>query len=128
MPLPNPNRTESGPSVVTNWLEAWANARQVLSLTTSEWLFLTPRMVQLLSQHHLESVRQNEWMLAQIASSIINWSMGAPRTPVKPDQFMLHPWDKLPEQEQTGEDVLRMFRSFPGMDEAGKKAIDDLLN
>jgi hypothetical protein len=112
------------------WPEAWANARHILRLTDEEWLSYTPRMVQALSRLRLESVRQTEWMFAQIAANVVNWSMSAPKTPAKADSFMLHPWD-LPEvtqAPQTAEGVLKMFRNFSGMDLAGKIAIDQLVN
>jgi hypothetical protein len=123
--------TKSGSAgpIVTTWPEAWANARQILGLSDREWLSYTPRMVQLLSEYHLERIRQTEWMLAQVCSSVVNWSMSAPRSPIRPETFMLHPWD-LPHTElpQTPESVLQMFRNFSGMDEAGKLAVDTLLS
>jgi hypothetical protein len=122
-----------GGAKTETWMEAWGNARQVLNLSDEEWLSYTPRMVQTLSRLRLESVRQNEWMLGQIAASVVNWSMHAPKTAAKIDSFMLHPWnlsspDPKGQAPQTAETVLRMFRNFSGMDEAGKQAIDQLVN
>jgi hypothetical protein len=132
MPVREPSRADGpgGKPTAETWIEAWANAREILGLSDEEWLSYTPRMVQTLSKLRLESVRQNEWMLAQIAANVVNWSMHPPRTVVKAESFMLHPWD-LPEAKQapqTAEGVLKMFREFGGMDLAGKIAIDQLIN
>jgi hypothetical protein len=132
MPVREPSRTD-GPAktaTIETWMEAWANAREILHLSDEEWLSYTPRMVQVLSRLRLEGVRQNEWMLAQIAANVVNWSMHPPKTAAKVESFMLHPWD-LPEVKQapqTAEGVLRMFREFGTMDLAGKIAIDQLIN
>jgi hypothetical protein len=129
MPAPD-HRPRPEKETTETWLEAWANARQILHLSDEEWLSYTPRMTQTLSRLRLESVRQTEWMFAQVAANVVNWSMSAPRTAVKPESFMLHPWD-LPEVKQapqTAEGVLKMFRTFSGMDLAGKIAIDQLVN
>lgn len=119
-------------SHVTTWPEAWANARQILGLSDREWLSYTPRMVQLLSEYHLERIRQTEWMLAQICSAVVNFSMSAPKPSARTESFMLHPWENLPRESsqqapQTPESLLWMFRNFPGMDTAGKQAVDSLL-
>jgi len=133
MPLPEPKGKSPHPGVDEppwTWMEAWANAREILRLTDEEWLAYTPRMVQTLSRLRREVIRQNEFMLAQIAANIVNFSPHPPKSPTKPESLMLHPWD-LPETKQppqTVEGVLRMFRNFDGMDLAGKLAIDSLIN
>lgn len=127
MPEADPN-AEGPPSNVTGWVEAWANAHECLRMAEDEWLDSTPRMVQVLSRYRLESLRQGEWMLAQIGSLIVNWSMGAPKSPVKTSDFMLHPWaDTESDLVQTPESVLRQFSQAKWVDHAGKKAIAEAL-
>jgi hypothetical protein len=73
-------------------------------------------MIYALRERHLERLQREELLLGQINSSIINFSFGAPKDPVAPDRFMLHPFKKSvpePEKPLTGEDLMAAFAGFP---------------
>jgi hypothetical protein len=72
------------------WLEAWAIARYDLRLSDEEWLDMTPRQFRALQKARLEKMQREELMNGMLAATFENFSMGAPKTPSKADDFMLH--------------------------------------
>jgi len=82
-------------------------------LSDEEWLDMTPRQVHELRKRRLEQMQREEVLLAQLNCSIINFAFGAPKTPVTPDRFMLHPFKAEPAKPLTGEDLMAAFAQFP---------------
>jgi len=63
-------------------------ARVQLGLTDAEFYALTPRQFHLLVDQHRERVEHQELLTGILASTIANWSMGAPKEPLAPSVFM----------------------------------------
>jgi hypothetical protein len=79
------------------WADIWASARSAdLGLTDDEWLDMTPRQFYKLQQLYLARMRREELMTGILAATIENFSMCAPKKPVKPEMFMLHPFPPPP--------------------------------
>lgn len=130
--MPEPEAAETGREGerrrrASAWMEAWADNREHLRLTDAEWLAMTPRMVQTLSRHHLESIRQREYLLSRIGANVVNFGFCHPNPPLPDDVFMQHPWKKRG-AAQTGDDVLRMLAGAGWIDEEGRKAIREVLD
>lgn len=95
----------------STWIKAWGEAKENLTLSSDEWLDMTPRMVQELSRNRLESIRYKELFASNLVSNLVMFSARGPKQPFKPDHFMFHPY---PAQEQeegpvTGETLMRIM-------------------
>jgi len=58
-------------------------------LTDDEFYALTPRQYALLLERHRERERHTEYLVGLVAATIANWSIGAPKDPLKPRDFPL---------------------------------------
>jgi len=58
-------------------------------LTDEQFYGLTPRQYALLLERHRERERHTEYLVGLVAATIANWSMGAPKEPLKPRDFPL---------------------------------------
>lgn len=94
------------------WLGAWSMARFDLHLTADEWLDMTPRQLHALKERQLAQWRREELLVGIVASTTANFSMSHPRSPIRADSFMLHPFRQEPERQQTVEDVMSVFAMF----------------
>ncbi len=93
-------------------MEAWGTAHDI-GVATEEWLAITPRMMQVLSDRYMERLRQWEYMHSRIVASNINFGMSAPKPPVPEDFAMLHPWPKKAGGEKPiGERAMSVFSQF----------------
>ena len=108
------------------WLEAWSVARLDLRLSDSEWLDMTPRMLHALMAHWKTRVQEHEFFFSRIASVVSFYGGRGPKEPLPEEHFMLHPLKKKPEEEQTGDDILRMFSPF--MTPESRKLTHEILN
>jgi hypothetical protein len=59
-----------------------------LGMSTDEFFRLTPRQFDLLMQQHRERVEYEEYMAGLLAATVANFSMGAPKKPLEPADFM----------------------------------------
>ena len=95
-------------------MEAWAIARHDLGLATEEWLAMTPRMIHALRKQRLEQMQREELMIGIIASTTANFSISAPKQPIRAEAFMLHPIQhKIEPKQVTGDDIRAALASFP---------------
>jgi len=108
-----------------NWPEAWAIGRIVLGLSDAEWLSYTPRMTQVLSKLKLEVIRQNEFLLAQIAANVVNFGGMGTSKPIKVRDQMLHPWPEVP---KTNEDLMKEFMTAGSLDPESYATAFEYLN
>lgn len=91
------------------WVDIWASSRDKdLGLSTDEWLDMTPRQFNALQSLQLARMRREEFMNGMLCATIENFSMCAPRHPVKPEAFMLHPYPALPIGEQIMAEMRKM--------------------
>lgn len=90
-------------------MDAWSIARHDLSLTSEEWLDLTPRHIQALRKRHLQQMQREELLVSMIASNVLNTGFRGPEKAVKMDHFMLHPFPPEPEEPITGEYLMSLF-------------------
>ncbi len=117
MPEPEPPKSSGGkPKKLLGWMEAWAIAHEDLRLADSEWLAMTPRMVQALSNQRLEHVRWAELLAGTISAYGANFGMCRPDPPIKPRDLMLHPWspEEIEENDPestgvSGERIMQIF-------------------
>jgi hypothetical protein len=100
------------------WLHAWSMARYDLHLTADEWLDMTPRQLHALKRRQLAQWRREELLIGIVASTTANFSMCHPRSPIRADSFMLHPFPRGLEAQQTVEDVMSVFAMFRKNDNA----------
>ena len=63
-------------------------ARFHLRLSDEEFGALTPRQFHLLLARHREKTDQEHYLAALIASTVANFSLGAPKKPLRPSDFM----------------------------------------
>ena len=61
----------------------------MLHLTDAEFFALTPRQYSLLLERQREHQKHTEWMVGVLASTVANWSMGAPEEQLQPRHFAL---------------------------------------
>lgn len=61
----------------------------MLGLSDREFYDLIPRQYGLLLERHLDRQKHAEWLTGVIASTIANFSMGAPEEPLQPKHFAL---------------------------------------
>jgi hypothetical protein len=66
----------------------WSVSRFDLGLSQEEFFLMQPRQLHALMKRWELSEENREFMPAQIASAVVNYSMGAPTEPVKADDFM----------------------------------------
>jgi hypothetical protein len=116
MPEPEPQsltyRTGRETAEAFTWLNAWSMARFDLRLGSDEWLDMTPRQLYALKQRQLAQWRREELLVGIVAATTANFSMCHPRSPIRADSFMLHPFKQEPERQQTVEDVMSVFAMF----------------
>jgi hypothetical protein len=72
----------------------WRVGRVVLGLSDEEFYSLTPKQLYMLLDEHERQIEHQEFMLAQVCSTTANWSMCAPKQPLKPEMFMPSAWAK----------------------------------
>jgi hypothetical protein len=82
-------------------------ARVHLRLTDREFFSLTPRQFHILLDRHHERSHHHEWLAGMIASTVANFSMGAPKEPFKPGDFM--------PSEAKGSPIVRRRRITKGL-------------
>lgn len=63
-------------------------ARFHLQLSDEEFGALTPRQFHLLLARHREKAEHEHYLAAVIASTVANFSLGAPKKPLRPSDFM----------------------------------------
>jgi hypothetical protein len=73
---------------------------------------MTPRQLHALKERQLAQWRREELLVGIVAATTANFSMHHPRSPVRADSFMLHPFRRGPEVQQTIEDVMSVFAMF----------------
>lgn len=66
----------------------WSRAVYDLRLTPSQFYALTPRQYHALMQRRERETEHAEFMAAQIAAQVVNFSMCHPKDPVRPRDFM----------------------------------------
>lgn len=110
MPEPEPAGDGDEPQKPLTKLQAWAMARQDLGLTSDEWLAMTPRMAQELQRRRLEQLRQRELMFGMVIANGANFSFCAPKEPLQPKRFMLHPWPEKP--VEPGLNIMNAFAEY----------------
>ena len=96
MPDPEPVKDEESDDRKVTWLTAWANAtsKDGLGLSNEEWLAMTPRQLCALQKVHLSRIQHEELLTGIITSHIVNFSFSGARYPMKPTDFMPHPYDE----------------------------------
>lgn len=88
-------------STPITWIDIWAAARdRDIGLSDDEWLDMTPRQFHALQTLQLARMRREELLNGILAATFENFSMCAPKSPVKPEAFMMHPFPPLPIGEQ----------------------------
>jgi hypothetical protein len=65
-------------------------------LSTAEFYELTPRQVDALIRRFERAERKTEFLFGQLASCVVNFSMGHPKNPVQAKDFMPSEWGKVP--------------------------------
>ena len=63
-------------------------ARFHLRLSDEEFFCMTPRQLHVLTARHHEQTEHQEFLSAIVASTIANFSLAAPKKPLKPSDFM----------------------------------------
>jgi hypothetical protein len=63
-------------------------AQVELRLSADQFFRLTPRQLHILMDRYRECVQHREWMTGLLCSTVANWSMGAPKTPLRPSDFL----------------------------------------
>lgn len=97
-------------SLPLTWLRAWAYAHEVLRLSESEWLDMTPLQIQELRAAHVETMQREELMMGMVLATIENFSPHPPKKASTPDSFMFHKFPKKPAQPVTGEYIMAQLR------------------
>jgi hypothetical protein len=69
-------------------------ARYDLRLSSDEFYALTPRQLDGLAKRHQRATEEREFLFAQLASCVVNFSMCHPKDPVKASDFMPSEWVK----------------------------------
>lgn len=77
-------------------------------------MWATPRMLQYLLRRHENEHKRNELLFAINTAATVNYSMGAPKAPASPMDFMPSYFGKIREQseEEIAENVRDMFDTF----------------
>lgn len=115
MPLPEEVRAEPDKPLSherLSLMRTWSIARENLRLTAEEWLAMTPRMVNGLTNQRLENMRWQELMMGTIAATTANYSMRAPEKQFSAKDYMIHRYPELQEQKGvSGEEIQSVFAS-----------------
>jgi hypothetical protein len=77
-------------------MRLWSIARYDLSLSSEEFYSITPRQLDALIKRRERETQEREFMLAQLTSYLINFSMCRPKKAVSPRDFMPSEWAKTP--------------------------------
>lgn len=117
---PQPGQGPPGKAQPFTWLSAWSMARFDLRLTSDEWLDMTPRQLHALKQRQLAQWQREELLVGIVASTTANFSMSHPKSPLRADSFMLHPF---PQEQQTIEDVMRVFSTLRHNEDARQRQL-----
>jgi hypothetical protein len=94
----------------------WSIAVYDLGLTSEDFYSLTPRKYDALVKRWEREREHSEFMLAQLTSSVINFSTCRPKESVKPQELMPSQWGKTPQPKK-----VRITK-------ARKKAITDTIH
>jgi hypothetical protein len=95
----------------------WSIAIYDLSLTPEQFFALTPRQFDALAKRHERRMEHDEFMLAQLTSCLVNFSMCRPKESVTPKDFMPSQFGKPgPKQKK-----IRLTK-------ARRKAVSDTLS
>lgn len=104
---PEPSQYPTAKVEKRTWMGAWAVAREEHGLSSEEWLDMTPRMFEALRKLRLEEIQRQELMMGVVASTMANFSMAAPKKPIEPKAFMLHPVRiKIPDAPVDGDWIM----------------------
>jgi hypothetical protein len=76
----------------------WSCARYNLKLTDKQFYSLTPRQFDALLKRHREQIEHAELLVGIIASVVVNFSLGAPKTGTEPADYMPSQWRKKVQQ------------------------------
>jgi hypothetical protein len=76
------------------WQRLWSLAVYDLRLTTAEFYDLTVGQLDGLIRRRERDIAEREFMPAQIAACVVNFSMGRPKEPVSAKDFMPSEWAK----------------------------------
>jgi hypothetical protein len=87
-------------SAQQRWLDLWSRGVYDLGLTPDVLFALTPRQFHALTQRHERRIEHDEFMVAQLAACVINFSMAHPKEPVKPADLMPSQVGKKPKQKK----------------------------
>ncbi len=109
--LPDPKEEGPAGGEDINFLETWAIARHALRLTDDEWLDMTPRQLAALQVQRMHSLQREELLMGILAAAITNSGMARPKKPIKPEDFMLHPFER--KSQSMGEALLNKLRNLP---------------
>jgi hypothetical protein len=81
------------------WQRLWSLAVYDLRLTTAEFYDLTVGQLDALIRRRERDIEEREFMPAQIAACVVNFSMGRPKEPVSTKDFMPSEWAKNPDSD-----------------------------
>jgi hypothetical protein len=102
------------------WPDSWAFAVESLGLTTEQWLDMTPLQVEALRAVYMERLQREEYLVGVIASTMANFGARVVHKPLKPESFMIHPFE-APDTPVTGEKLLSVFMPIKTyLDQKGK--------
>lgn len=74
------------------WERLWALACYDVRLSTDQFYSLTLGQLDSLFRRHERAIAQREFLFGQLASAVVNFSMGRPKEPVRPRDFMPSEW------------------------------------
>lgn len=102
----------SEPLAKVTWLEAWglSTSRDGLGLTDEQWMDMTPRQIRMLHKLRLDRIQSEEFLVGIVTSHIVNFSMAAPKKPVKAVDFMVHKFPEPKPEPITAEFIAEQFR------------------
>ena len=69
-------------------MELWIHARMDLGLRREEFDRMQPRQVFMMSRHWQQRREEAEFLFAQVAASVVNFSQRAPKEMIQPREFM----------------------------------------
>ena len=87
-------------------------ARFHLRLSDEEFFRLTPRQFHLLLARHREHAEHQQFLVGILASTVANFSMSAPKTPLTPADFMPRPSKKKKERSAPRHLIAETVRGF----------------
>ena len=74
------------------WERLWSLARYDLRLSTEEFYAMTVGQLDALIRRRERDIQEREFLFGQLASCTVNFSMGRPKDPVQPRDFMPSEW------------------------------------